>query len=224
MKYKAGQIVHLTATKPGTDGKHQIVTVGGRKREYEVINSGNKYSKLRCIDNNAELRVENTRVRPREEQGGIMATPKTAKTTPTATAKPKAKAKAKPKAKQTVRKASVAAKIERVSLKGFKKDGHEVWTRDFSDGFNSERSDGKKIRAQSVCVIDKSKKKCKHFNMFDGTLGRVQVGARAKRKDKKTKKMIETVKQFGTDYDISDYDRKIKELKKKGYKRYTAAV
>jgi hypothetical protein len=224
MKFKANSTVFVVATKMGLDGKPQVVTKNGHKRKFQVISSGNRFTKLTCLEEGSTIRVENTRIRPEEQGEPTMPD----KATPPPKPKAVKKASAKPKpAKKTVKKkqaVAAAAKIEKVNLKDFKKNGHEVWINDFSDTFNSETSDGKKIKAQAVCIIFKDKKKSKHFNLFDGTLGRVQVGARAKRKDKKTKKMIETIKQFGTEYNISNYDRKIKELKKKGYKRYTAAV
>jgi hypothetical protein len=218
MKYKAGQMVYVVSVKPGPDNKPQIVVRNGAKQKFKVIHSGNKYSKLEPQGgdgNTPVIRIENTRIRQIEQQGGTMPNPKAEK--------PKA-AKVKPKKVKKKQTAASVAKIEKVNLKKFKKRGDEVWINDFSDSFNSERADGSKIKAQAVCIIFKDKKKCQHFNLFDGTLGRVPVGARAKRKDKKTKKMIETIKQFGTEYNIGNYDRKIRELKKKGYKRYTAAV
>jgi hypothetical protein len=212
--YAEGEMVYVL----GVDLK--VVTDRNEKpRPFRVISCGNAAVKVDM--DGVSIAVAISRIQPIGLTGGKeMKQGKTAVEEATATeTKPETKPKFKPKPKKTPK-----VEIQKVSLKEFKKQGHEVFVRDFSDTFNSKRATGKAIKAQTICVIDKDHKSFRHFNLFDGTLGRSPIGAVVKRKNKKTGKTIENKKGFGTSFTLKDYDKKIAALRKGGYKAYTAKV
>jgi co-chaperonin GroES (HSP10) len=181
--YRKGQVVNLLGPK-----LTPVRNSDGSVRQYKIISCGKpgRSAKIEDTLNETTMRVAQSRLQP---HGGVQVseTAKAEKTKATAvkTTKPKP---------------------EKINLKDFKKAGDEVWIKDFSEKFNSKRSDGKEVKAQAICVVAKDQKSFMCFNLYDG-MGKLNKNGK-----------------LGNPFKLKEYDRKVVSLKKGGYTRYTASV
>jgi hypothetical protein len=164
---------------------------------YEVTGKSRSVIVLVEVKTGKPHRVHKSRVAKIIQPEGMKEVQEVMEATKDATKEKKAKRAAKPKEKP-----------ERVNFKEFTDAGCEVWSKkvEFGD------KDGKPIdnvTAEAHCVIAADKKSYRVFNTFNGSLGK-----QAKKKRDKA--------PLGVEYKLADdkaYEKKTKDLKKKGYKR-----
>jgi len=116
--------------------------------------------------------------------------------------KKKKEAPEAPKVQKEKKEKKVKKEIEKVNFADLNSKGYQVWSMPVK--FTNKGKDVKDVNVEAHCVIAPDKKSFRVFNTYNGSLGKKSTG------------------KLGVEFQIKDekaYEKKVKSLESKGYKK-----